>query len=164
MLRRFRRLQNVTKVAQHPQPLATSATSSNFKGPCETLRNVIGYFTTFSNLSNQGIILLNIVIILLTIAIIGASLMTFYFSVDILARAIADGTKAFYLAEAGMASGVNYLRTQAEQIKTPTAEIGPMPLGEGEYQVEIDFAHSIIVSKGRVNDVEKTLQLQFNTL
>jgi len=114
--------------------------------------------------NDRGIILLNAIIILLTMALIGASLMTFYFAVDIFARAVASGTKAFYLAEAGIARGVNYLKHEASRLHSEKTTIGPLELGEGEYEVEINFVHSLIVSTGRVGDVEKTLQLQFDTL
>lgn len=114
--------------------------------------------------TRKGIILLNVVVILLTIALIGASLMTFYFSVDIFARAVADGTKAFYLAEAGIASAVNYLGSESSKLHTPGYEIGPIKLGEGEYKVDIDYTHSLITSTGSVGGVDKTLQLQFNAL
>ena len=119
---------------------------------------------TDTNMDERGIILLNVVIILLTMALIGASLMTFYFSVDIFARAVANGTKAFYLAEAGIASAVNYLSSKASELHTPTYTIGPIELGEGEYEVEIDFDHSLITSTGTVSGMDKTLQLQFNAL
>ena len=115
-------------------------------------------------MGDKGVILLNAIIILLTMAVIGASLMTFYFAVDIFARAVASGTKAFYLAEAGIARGVNYLKLEANKLHSQKTTIGPLSLGEGEYEVEIDFIHSLIVSKGRVGGMEKTLQLQFDTL
>ncbi len=115
-------------------------------------------------MGSKGIILLNVVIILLTIALIGASLMTFYFAVDIFARVVASGTKAFYLAEAGISRGVNYLKSEASKLHAETITLGPLELGEGEYVVRIDFVHSLISSTGRVGGVEKTLQLQFDTL
>ncbi len=114
--------------------------------------------------ADKGVILLNVIIILLTIAIIGASLMTFFFSVDLFARSVADGTKAFYLAEAGIATAVGSLRNRASIIVGPEQIIGPVSLGEGTYTVKIDIINSMITSSGRVGDMEKTLQLQFNTL
>jgi Tfp pilus assembly protein PilX len=111
--------------------------------------------------NNRGVILLNVIIIFLTIALIGASLMTFFFSVNLFARSVADGAKAFYLAEAGIASAVHTLRGRAIGSEQT---IGPVSLGEGTYTVKIDIINSLITSTGRVGSTERTLQLQFNTL
>ncbi len=115
-------------------------------------------------MNERGIILLNVILILLTIALIGASLMIFFFSVDIFSRSVTDGTKAFYLAEAGIAMAINTLRGQASTLVDFEQKIGPVKLGEGTYTVEIDFIHSLITSTGRVSGMEKTLQLQFRAL
>ncbi|UCD55133.1 MAG: hypothetical protein JSV93_06395 [Candidatus Omnitrophota bacterium] len=110
---------------------------------------------------NKAIILLNVVIILLTIALIGASLVAFLSLTSFSAQTTADRTKAFYLAEAGIAHAINILRNRA-RLENDT--IGPVSLGEGTYEVKIDFGQSVIVSTGRVGNSKKTLQLQYSTL
>ena len=114
-------------------------------------------------MGERGVILLNVIIILLTIALIGASLMTFFFSVNLFARTVADRAKAFYLAEAGIASAVGTLRG-ASMYTDSDQTIGPMSLGEGTYEVKIDIINSLITSTGKVSGTERTLQLQFNAL
>ncbi len=110
---------------------------------------------------NKAFILLNVVIILLTIALIGASLVAFLSLTSFSARTTADRAKAFYLAEAGIARAINVLRNKAG---LDSDMIGPVSLGEGTYEVKIDFSQSLIVSTGRVGGSKKTLQLQYSTL
>lgn len=110
---------------------------------------------------NKGLILLNVVIILLTIALIGASLVAFLSLTNFSARTTAERTKAFYLAEAGIAHAINVLRNKAG---LDSDRIGPLSLGEGTYEVKIDFSQSLIVSTGRVGNAKKTLQLQYAAL
>lgn len=90
--------------------------------------------------------------------------MTFLFSVNLFARSVADGAKAFYLAEAGIANAVYTLRGRASTLVSSEQTIGPVNLGEGTYTVKIDIINSLITSTGRVGGVEKTLQLQFSAL
>ena len=117
-----------------------------------------------NQMMNKGIILLNVLIILLTIAIIGASLVAFFSSVDLSARAVADEAKAMYLAEAGISHAVYLLRNEASTAGELGQTIGPVNLGDGAYTVDIDLAHSLITSTGKVGSVEKTVQLQYSAL
>ncbi len=110
---------------------------------------------------NKGLILLNVVIILLTIALIGASLVAFFSLTNLSVRTTADRAKAFYLAEAGIAHAISVLRSKAG---SGHDRIGPVSLGEGIYEVEIDFSQSLIISTGRVGSSKKTLQLQYSAL
>ena len=71
-----------------------------------TSRNLPKHSLTFRNIGNHGVILLSVLIILLTISLIGASLMSFFFSVDVTAQYSVESAKAFYLAEAGIAHAV----------------------------------------------------------
>lgn len=112
-------------------------------------------------MGRSGVILLNVVIILLTIALIGASLVAFFSLVNISARLTADEAKAFYLAEAGIADAVSLLQSRATGIEQ---SVGPVELGEGTYEVEIDIIQSLIISTGRVGPAKKILQLYYSTL
>ena len=111
---------------------------------------------------NKGFILLNVIIILLTIALIGATLAAFFSLTSFSARRTADETKAFYLAEAGIAHAINVLRNKAGLAHNN--KIGPISLGEGIYEVTIDFNQALIVSRGRVGSSRRTLQLQYSAL
>ncbi|MFH1797723.1 MAG: hypothetical protein ABH844_00020 [Candidatus Omnitrophota bacterium] len=111
----------------------------------------------------KGIILLNVVMILLMIAFIGASLVAFLSLVNFSANMVIDEMKAFYLAESGIAQAVSVLRNQAGVFGEDGNKIGPIFLGDGSYQIEIDVSHSLIISTGRVGSAKKVLQLQYNT-
>lgn len=115
-------------------------------------------------MDKKGVILLNVIIILLTIALIGASLAAFFSLVNLSARITANDAKAFYLAEAGMAHAVNIIREKALSTDIFEKKIGPLSLGDGTYEIRIDVARSVIVSTGRAGGSKKTLQLQYSTL
>jgi len=112
----------------------------------------------------NGVVLLNVVIILLTIALIGASLAAFFSLVNIAARETVNEAKAFYLAEAGIAHAVGMLRNRTVIAEVENERIGPISLGDGTYEIEIDLMQSLIISTGRVASTRKTLQLQYSTL
>ena len=114
--------------------------------------------------TNKGVVLLSVVIILLTIALIGASLVASFSSVNISARNITDQAKALYLAEAGIAHAVHNLRAEAGVGGIVDETIGAVTLGEGTYQVLLDFAQSLITSTGEVRGVRRTLQFQYKPL
>lgn len=115
--------------------------------------------------NDKGIILLNVVIILLMIAFIGASLVAFLSLVTFSADLIIDEIKAFYLAEAGISQAVNVLRNQSQSASFEELgdKIGPIAFGEGTYEIEVNRNQSLIISTGRVGGVKKVLQLQYNT-
>jgi len=115
-------------------------------------------------MDNKGVVLLSVIIILLTVALIGASLVTFFSSVDLSARTVADEAKAIYLAEAGIAHAIYTLRTKADTTKRPHEVIGPINLGEGTYSVKIDINQALITSTGDVRGAKKTVQLQYRAL
>ena len=115
------------------------------------------------NGKSRGIILLNVIIVLLMIAFIGASLVAFLSMVSFSANLIIDEMKAFYLAEAGIAQAVNMLRSQAGLLMKKGQIIGPIVLGDGSYEIAINMDQSLIVSTGCVGGAKKKLQLQYNT-
>lgn len=115
------------------------------------------------NSGNRGIILLNVVIILLMVAFIGASLVAFLSLVTFSADVIIDEIKAFYLAEAGISQAVNVLHNQSTATEELSDKIGPITLGEGTYEIELNRNQSLIISTGRIGSVKKVLQLQYTT-
>lgn len=107
--------------------------------------------------------LISVVVIMLTIAIIGASLVELISSVNFSTDNVLNKTKARYLAEAGIAHAVNLLRSKSGgDVTELTEKVGPIPLGDGTYTIIFDFTESMITSIGRVNGVSKKLQLQYN--
>ena len=114
--------------------------------------------------TQKGVVLLTVVIIMLTIALIGASLVTFFSSVNVSARNVADEAKALYLAEAGIAHAVKMLRSETGASGPLGEVIGPVELGEGVYTIEVEFAQSLITSTGEVGGIKKTVQLQYKAL
>lgn len=112
---------------------------------------------------SKGIILLNVIIVLLMIAFIGASLVAFLSMVSFSANLIIDDMKAFYLAEAGLAQAVSILRSQAGLMTNEEGKIGPINLGEGSYEIKINMKQSLIISTGTAGMAKKKLQLQYNT-
>jgi len=112
----------------------------------------------------KGVVLLSVIMILLTIAVIGASLVAFFSSVSLSAGSMADEAKALYLAEAGIAYAIHMLRNPTENLADFKEEIGPFSLGEGDYRIKFDLVQSLITSTGNVRGIRKTVQLQYSAL
>ena len=116
-------------------------------------------------MNKRGIALITVVVIMLTIALIGASLVELASSVSMSAQNVIDETKARYLAEAGIAQAIHTLRTSATDSGNKLGEtIGPIPLGDGAYTVTFNVKDSLIISVGEVNGVSKKVQLQYSAL
>ena len=113
---------------------------------------------------NKAIILFSVIVILLTIALIGASLAAFLSFVDTSVRMIADEAKAFCLAEAGVAYAVHVLRTKAAAGEMFQEKVGPVKLGDGSYMVEFKLNQSLITSTGRSRNAVKRVQLRYKAL
>ena len=115
--------------------------------------------------NRRGIALITVVVIMLTIALIGASLVELASTVNISAHNVIDEAKARYLAEAGIAQAIHALRTSAtDSGEGPGETIGPIPLGDGVYTVTFNVKDSLIISVGEVNGVSKKVQLQYSAL
>ena len=113
----------------------------------------------------RGVALITIIIVMLTMALIGASLAELSSAVSDSVDNILDETKARYLAEAGIAHALHELRSGAdlsEAIDKITGEPIYFPLGEGGYSVAFDPEGSMITCTGIVHETKKTLQLQYN--
>ena len=116
-----------------------------------------------ATLNNKGVALITVIIVMLTMALIGASLAELSSAVNFSVDTILDETKARYLAEAGIARALHQFRA-GETLNTEDEEGNPVmfPLGEGAYSVTFDPNESLITCTGIVNEVKKTLQLQYN--
>ena len=110
----------------------------------------------------RGIALISVVIIMLTIALLGASLVELVTTVNLSSQSVVDQTKARYLAEAGIAVAIHTLHTNATSEGEKNKKIGPIPLGDGTYMVVFNVRESLIISIGTVNGVSKKMQMQYN--
>ena len=108
----------------------------------------------------KGVVLLGALIILLTISLIGATLASFFFSVNTVAEVELSRAQALYLAEAGIADAVYQLR-QGGSGGDVEQHIAVKMLGDGDYEVSHDAAAGLITSTGRVRGVRRTLQVKY---
>ena len=110
-----------------------------------------------------------VLIIILTISLLGATLMTLFFNVLSLNQIELDRTKALYLAEAGIAKAIGALKTQAGYVN-PSVDsaaqsdmiVPSTKLNEGYFEVYNDYSQSTIVSIGKSNGVKRTIQVRYN--
>ena len=115
--------------------------------------------------NQRGVALITVIIIMLTMALIGASLAELSSAVSDSVDNILDETKARYLAEAGIAHALHELRNGgdlSEAMDKITGEAIYFPLGEGGYSVVFDPAGSLITCTGIVHETKKTMQFQYN--
>ena len=116
-------------------------------------------------LSQRGVALITVVIVMLTMALIGAALAELSSAVSYSVEGILDETKARYLAEAGIAHALHELRNGSDLEDTVDKNTGDLvyfPLGDGGYTVIYNSSESLITCTGIVNQTKKTLQLQYN--
>ncbi len=112
--------------------------------------------------NDRGLALITVVIMMITLSLIGATLIEFASYVNLSSTTVMDQTKALYLAEAGISYAINSLRARAGAENLKDEKIGPIPLGEGEFTVEFAFSESLIISVGEVHGISKKLELQYN--
>lgn len=112
----------------------------------------------------RGAILLIVLIVILTISLIGASLMALFFNVLTSSQIELDRASALYLAEAGIAKATGILKNQASEIPQTDSKqmISPTTLGTGTFEVYNDFSQSTIVSTGTSHGVKRTIQIKYN--
>lgn len=112
--------------------------------------------------NQRGIALITVVIMMISLALIGATLIEFAASVNLSSQTVMDEVKALYLAEAGISYGIHSLRNRAGSDKLKDEKLGPVPLGEGSFTVEFSFSESLMIATGTVHGVSKRLELQYN--
>ena len=116
-------------------------------------------------MNQKGVALITVIVIMLTMALIGASLAELSSAVNYSVDNILDETKARYLAEAGIAHVLHELRNGSDLSDTVDKSTGDpvyFPLGDGGYSVIFNASESLITCTGIVNQTKKTLQLQYN--
>ena len=121
----------------------------------------------FNKRHDRGVALITVIIVMLTLALMGASLAELSSVVNFSVDTILDETKARYLAEAGIAHALHELRSGADlsdTIDKTSGEPIEFPLGEGTYSIKYDAGESLITCTGIVHETKKTMQLQYNVL
>lgn len=117
--------------------------------------------------TERGAILLIVLIVILTISLLGTSLIALFYNVLISSRTELDRARALYLAEAGIAKAISMFKGQAgatgiAQAGTRQQIVAPQQLGEGSFEVFNDFSQSTIVSIGISHGVRRTIQVKYN--
>lgn len=128
-----------------------------------------------NDMEKRGAILLIVLIVILTISLLGATLIALFFNVITSSRIELDRMRALYLAEAGIAQATSGLKgaasaeaaaaegeRQVQREKDVEAGAGRAALGGGFFEVETDMSHSTITSVGISNGVRRTIQVKFN--
>ncbi len=123
----------------------------------------------------RGAVLLIVLIMVLTISLLGATLMALFFNVFTFSQIEMDRTRALYLAEAGIAKAVGMLKSQAgappesaaqaegaTSVKRSDRIIPPTKLDGGYFEVFNDYYQSTIISVGTSNGVRRTIQVKYN--
>lgn len=108
----------------------------------------------------EGVILLIVLIMLLTISLIGATLASFFLSVTTIANLELAQAQALYLAEAGVARALHELHQAALMGGEPPLLLR-VSLGEGEYEIAQDPASGLITSTGWSQGVRRTVQVRY---
>lgn len=113
-------------------------------------------------MSNQGTILLTVIVVLVFLAVMGMSLLGLLFSRITLSMLELDRLKAFYLAEAGIAKSINELRLNIDYDANGIGNISRTRFGDGTFWARQDFATFTITAIGEVNKIKRTIQIRYN--
>lgn len=113
--------------------------------------------------TNTGAILLIVLIMMVTVSLLGATLVSLYFNVLSSGQIELYRAQALYLAEAGLAQAVSALKSQAGSASSSELKkiISATPLGEGTYEAYNDLSQSTIVAMGQSHDVKRSVQLKY---
>jgi Tfp pilus assembly protein PilX len=114
-------------------------------------------------INSRGAILFGVLIIVLTISLIGASMIGLLSSLAVSNQHETDRTKALYLAEAGISHAIYMLKTQAVIVTGQEYFIPSTPFGDGAYDVKLDYNQSLIIATGRAGGTKRTIQLKYNS-
>lgn len=118
---------------------------------------------SLANGNKNGAILFGVLIVVLMISLIGASLVAILSSLVLSSQYEISQTKALYLAEAGINHAIHLLQSQAIIVTQEENFIPPTSLGDGTYEVKLDFSQSLITSTGKVGGVRRRIQLKYNS-
>lgn len=118
---------------------------------------------SLTNGNKRGAILFGVLIVVLTISLIGASLIALLSTLHISSQYEVNQAKALYLAEAGINHAVHALQSQVIIIAQEENFIPPTQLGDGTYEVKLDISQSLITSIGKVGAVKRKIQLKYSS-
>jgi len=121
--------------------------------------------STSQRINERGAILLIVLIVILTISLLGATLMALFYNVLISSQTELSRARALYLAEAGISKAVSMLKSQAGVVSKGGQSqqiIPPTQLGAGSFEVYNDFSQSTIISIGESNGVRRIIQVKYN--
>ena len=111
----------------------------------------------------RGAILFGVLVVVLTVSLIGASLVALISSLALTNQYEVSRAKALYLAEAGISQAVYMLKNQAIIVESEQYFVPPTKLGDGTYEVKLDYRQSLMSSTGRVGGISRTIQLKYNS-
>jgi len=112
----------------------------------------------------KGAILLIVLIVILTISLLGATLIALFFNVLTSSQIELERTQALYLAEAGIAKATSILKDQTAVFSKdePQRIVPTTQLGEGTFEVYNDFSQSTIVSIGESHGTRRVIQVTYS--
>jgi len=112
----------------------------------------------------KGAILLIVLIVILTISLLGATLIALFFNVLTSSQIELERTQALYLAEAGIAMATGVLKDQTAVFSKdePQRIVPTTRLGEGSFEVYSDFSQSTIVSIGECHGTRRAIQVKYS--
>ncbi len=118
----------------------------------------------------RGAILLIVLIVVLTISLLGMTLVALYYNVLTTGQIELYRAQALYLAEAGIAQAISNLKKEAESppvaaivMNESLKQIVPRTnFGAGYYEVFGNILDQVLVSTGSSHGVARTIQLKYS--
>ena len=112
--------------------------------------------------NRRGTVLLGTVIILITISLIGATLIILFSSVAMVAEVKMQSTQAFYLSEACIAKAIHELKESGGSSPLDKEQTQEIRLGAGTCEIHNDMVTNIITSTGKVQGVRRVIQVKYH--
>lgn len=112
----------------------------------------------------RGSILFTVILVLVFLAVLGLSLMSFLASRMMVSLLELDRLKALYLAEAGIAKSIGELKADIDYDGDGLGNIIKTKLADGSFQARHNFQTSTITGIGEVNKVKRVIQIKYSTL
>ncbi len=112
----------------------------------------------------RGAVLITVLIILLFLAVLGLSMVSLLISWTQRADSKLDGTRAFYLAESGVAASLWELKLNSDVDGGGVGTVSTKRLGDGIFWADYDFQSSLITAVGESNRVRRMVQVKYHSL
>jgi len=113
------------------------------------------------NPREQGSILITVIILLSTLTIYGAVLITVVFERSMLIHLELDRLQSLYLAEAGIAKSIQEIKTERDPGNNGLGTIAVTKLGRGTYAAQHEPGTLSILGIGNVNDIERSVRVYY---